>query len=175
MDRPVDVPLLGALFGALFPVFLAGLALFKGLIIGGLTTFVVVRLLKGRGVAARWQPALAAGAMLFLAVSVWSWLSWSKYSWIRITASEIELHYATWPRQAHRIPFDQVESVSMTTSGRKGRVSHLVITTKSTGALDRTYWESVGGDQQYIALAIQWIEHASGGRLKHRAAAVTKR
>jgi hypothetical protein len=33
----------------------------------------------------------------------------------------------------------------------------------------------VGGDQQYIALAVQWIAHASGGRLKHRAAAAGTR
>jgi hypothetical protein len=62
----------------------------------------------------------------------------------------------------------------MTRSGRKNRATHLVITTKSDGALDRTYWESAAGSDEYIALAIQWIEHASGGRLKPRAAAATR-
>lgn len=176
MDRPIDVPLLGSFFGLVYPMLLAGLAVFKGVVVGGVVTFVVVRALKRHGVAARWPAALAVGAVLFVGVSVWSWMSWSKYSWIRVTANEIELHYATWPRSAHRIALDQVESVSVTRSGRKRKAAaHLVIMTKPAGPLDRTYWESAAGSDEYIALAIQWIEHASGGRLKQRAAAATTR
>ena len=40
--------------------------------------------------------------------------------------------------------------------------------------LDRTYWESAAGSEEYIALAIQWIEHTSGGRVKHASAAATR-
>jgi hypothetical protein len=174
MDRPVDVPLLGSFLGMLFPVLLAGFALLKGLVFGGLTTFFVVMLLKRRGVASRWPSALAAGVALFAIVSVWSWFSWAQYSWIRVTANEIELHYATWPRSAHRIPFEQVESVSMTRSGRKQRSTHLLITTKPAGSRERTSWESAAGSDAHIALAIQWIEHAGGARLKQRAAVTTR-
>jgi hypothetical protein len=120
-------------------------------------------------VAGRWRIALATGTTLFLAITGWSWLSSSEFTVVRVTPDAIELRYAAWPWPARRLTFDEVESVSMSTWGRKARVHALVITTKPAIADTRTHWESAAGSEENIALAIQWIEHASGGRVKRPA------
>jgi hypothetical protein len=84
---------------------------------------------------------------------------------VRVTPTAIELRFATWPWPARRFTFDEVESVSMSTWGRKARAHAFVITTKATMPGTRTHWESSAGSEANILLAIQWIEHASGRRL----------
>ncbi len=83
-----------------------------------------------------------------------------------MTPDGIELRYATWPRPAQRIPFGAVESVAISTSGRRGRSQHLLVVTRSDSALPRTRWESAAGTAQNVGVAVRWIEHASGGRVR---------
>jgi hypothetical protein len=164
MTQPVDVPLLDASFGFAYPLLLAGAALLKGVVVGAVVVFLLVKLL-GRKVAARWPIALATGAVLILAVAAWSWLTSADFSAVTVRAGEIELRYATWPRRGWRIPFDRIESVSMSASGRRALSYHLVVTTKSTGGLERTHWASAAGSEEHVTLALKWIAHASGGRV----------
>jgi hypothetical protein len=63
----------------------------------------------------------------------------------------------------------------MSTSGRRQRSRHLVITTRAASAFDRTHWESAAGSEEHITLAIQWIEHASGGRVQRPAGVAATR
>lgn len=166
MTQPVDVPLLGGFMAYAYPLLFAVRSVVLGLVAGGVVTFLLVKVLR-RGMAGRWRIALTTGVVLFLVVTAWSWLSWSGYTWVRVAADAVELRYATWPRPGERIAFDQVESVSLSTWGRKGRSYALVITTKPGGP-HAWRWESVAGDEENILLAIQWIQHASGGRVARR-------
>lgn len=159
MTQAVDVPLLNATYGFMYPLLFAARSLFMGLVVGAVVTFVLVKLLGRLGVAARWRVALATGVALFLAVTAWSWLSSSDYTWVRVTAGEIELRYATWPRPARRIAFDQVESVSMSTSGRRGRSHHLVIFDQARGPARPNVF-GVGGGQRGVHHAGDPVDRA---------------
>lgn len=168
MTQPVDVPLLDPFGFYLHPLLFAARCVLIGLLVGAIVTFLLVKVLGRRGVAGRWRVTLATGAALFLAITGWSWLSSSEFTVARVTADAIELRYAAWPWPARRFAFDEVESVSMSTWGRRARVHSLVITSKATTPSPRTHWESAPGREENIRLAIQWIEHASGGRMTRR-------
>ncbi|HEV8587222.1 MAG TPA: hypothetical protein VGT02_19845 [Methylomirabilota bacterium] len=161
MTQPVYIPLLDSTWGVLYPLLMAALSVVKGVVLAAIGVFVVVKLVK---MAGRWRLALWVGAAVFFVVTVGSWL-WSDYTALSVDATGIELRYATWPRPPQRLTFDQIESVSLSISGRRRNVRHLVIVTRPESAPGYGHWRSVAGSEEYIVLAIQWIEHASGGRI----------
>ena len=171
MTQPVDLPLLAPWAYSVYPALFAARCFVVALVVGAGTTFALGKVLGRFGVAARWRAAFAAGGVLFLAIGGWSWLSSSEFTVLRVTPQGVELRYAQWPWPARRLTFDEIESVSITTSGRARRVkSHaLAITTKTATASGRTFWESAAGDEANILRAMEWIEHASGGRLGRQA------
>jgi hypothetical protein len=174
MTQPVDVPLLDVFGFYAYPLVFALRAVGLGLVAGIVATvllIVVLGLFMRRGWRRLFAGGAAAGGVLFLVVTCWVWLSWSDYAAVRVTADGIELRYATWPRPGHRIAFEDITSASMRTergSGRRGRryeFHYLVIATKPVSGVERRHWESIRGSEENIVLALQWIEHASGGRL----------
>lgn len=170
MTQPVDVPILDGLFSYAYLPLYGALCTAVGLVAGIVATLLLVRLLGRCGVAGRWRIALTSGAAVFVVAAVAMWLSWASYTWIRVTGGGVELRYATWPRPARVIPFDQIESVSAWRStGRRGGVSyHLVIATKPDSPSGWYLWRSESGSQENVGRAIEWIEHASGGRVPSR-------
>jgi hypothetical protein len=172
MTQPVDVPLLAPWAYYVFPAVFAARCFAVALLVGAVATFALGKGLGRFGVAARWRAAFAVGGALFLAIGGWSWLASSEFTVLRVTPQGIELRYANWPWPARRFTFDEIDSVSMTTWGRARRSAKahgLAITTKTATASGRTYWESAAGDEANIVRAMEWIEHASGGRLARQA------
>jgi hypothetical protein len=162
MTQPVYIPLLDSIWGVLYPLLVAVISVVKGLLVGAVVVFAVVKLHKG---SSRWRVAWRTGLALCLAVAIWSWFGSAEYTAVMVKPDGIELRYATWPRPARHFAFEQIESVSISTSGRRRSVRHLVVMVRPTGALDRMHWESAAASEENVALAIQWIEHASGGKV----------
>ena len=170
MTQPVDVPLLGTFSTYLYLLLYGALCTIVGLVAAGVVTFLLVRVLRRRGVAGRWRIALTSGLAVYLAATIFMWLSWASYAWIRVTPQGIELRYATWPRPGRMIAFEHIESVSQIHSrGRKGGVTHhLEIVTKTESPFGWRMWRSEAADGEHVKLALQWIEHAGGGRVVSR-------
>ncbi|MBM3218500.1 MAG: hypothetical protein FJZ38_07405 [Candidatus Rokubacteria bacterium] len=173
MALPVDVPLLSSSRFSTAPFFAAvGYVLF-GLVAAALVAFVLVKVLRRRGVVRYWRIALKTSVVVFLLITSWAWVTSKHYTVVRVTADAVELRFANWPWPAQRFTFDEIESVSLSTSTRRGRaVGHgLVIMTKPTSLFASTYWPSAPAEREHVIPAIQWVEHASGGRLTRSARA----
>ena len=173
MTLPVDVPLLSSFRFYTAPFFAAAGYVFFGLVAAVLVAFVLVKVLRRRGVVRYLSIALKTSAVVFVAITSWAWLTSKHYTVVRVTADAVELRFANWPWPAQRFTFDEIESVSLSTSTRRGRaVGHgLTIMTKPMSPFASTYWPSAPAEREHVILAIQWIEHASGGRLTRSARA----
>ena len=169
MSAPVHLPLLTPFAATVHVVLVAAVAVVVGLIAGGAGAFLVGRRLRRRD-AANWVgPALVTLAVVFVAVAATLWLRFSDYTALAIDGRTVELHYPTWPRPAARLAIDQIETAQIegaSQTGGRRRARTLVLTVKPTSGLASGRWESAAGDPDYMLRALEWLEHASGGRLR---------
>jgi hypothetical protein len=162
----VYVPLQNPTQLVLHYVIVGVLSVVVGLVFAGILAFVLYKILGRARVAARARIVGWVTVALVVLVPVWLWMTRSSYVGVRVDGRQIELVYAEWPRAPKRFDVDRIESVSLTWTGRRTKSPQLVIIVKPTGVFENTRWESTSGDEAYITRAMEWIEHAAGGRLQ---------